>query len=83
MVAFEVLLHLVVLRVLGDPWVSMWVDLKVLALDYSGTQVSVVLTLVVRSYMVLGDLEDLLLGDLRVLVVLGVQEVHLEPFEVD
>ena len=83
MVAFEVLLHLVVLRVLEDPWVSMWVDLKVLALDYSGTQVSVVLTLVVRSYMVLGDLEDLLLGDLRVLVVLGVQEVRLEPFEVD
>ena len=81
--AFEVLLHLVVLRVLGDPWVSMWVDLKVSALDCSGTQVSVVLTLVVRSYMVLGDLEDLLLGDLRVLVVLGVQEVRLEPFEVD
>ena len=83
MVAFEVLLHLVVLRVLGDPWVSMWVDLQVLALDYFETQVFVVLTLVVRSYMVLGDLEDLLLGDLRVLVVLGVQEVRLEPFEVD
>ena len=81
--AFEVLQHLMVLGVLEDPCVSMWVDLKVLALDCSGTQVFVVLTLVVRSYMVLGDLEDLLLGDLRVLVVLGVQEVRLEPFEVD
>ena len=74
---------MMVLGVLEDPCVSMWVDLKVLALDYSGTQVSVVLNPVVRSYMVLGDLEDLLLGDLQVLVVLGVQEVRLEPFEVD
>ena len=84
--AFAVLLHLVVLKdpvalkVPEDPWVLMWVDLTVLALDCFENQVSVVLNPVVRSYMVLGDLEDLLPGDL---LVLGVPGVLLEPFEGD